>query len=140
MDALSFLFFGAFVSLLAFISFCVLYRRLPFDIVEIREVSISEKVTGNGVIFRVWIHYVLHNRARHANITFSGSVRGRDKLLKNAEHTKDFYRNNKIKYYYLPKFPFIGILDGSVTRAQLLVGAVLATIFFLLFVVTVAVQ
>jgi hypothetical protein len=140
MGALSFLFFGAFVSLLGFILFCLLYRRLPFEVVEIREVSISEKVAGNGVIFRVWIHYVLHNRQWHANITFSGSVRRRDELLKSAERMKDFYGNNLVRYHHLPRLPFIGILDGSVPRAQLFVGVLLAAIFFVLFVVTVVIR
>lgn len=123
------IFFIGFLFLFASLVFFVFYRQLPYAMAAIREVSVTEKTTGNAVIVTAWIHYDVYGKSRYKTIMFSGYAGRRDKLRAQAERVQEFYRGKQVKYHHLPGLTRVGMLEGSITRGYLWASALLTAIF-----------
>lgn len=130
MNAILFaVFFIGFMSSLAGLLFYMSYRRLPFVVATVHEVSVTEKTAGNALILTIWIHYEVHGTKRYKTIVLSGYARGRSKLLARAARIQNYYKDKQTKYYYLPGLTRIGVLDGSITREHLWAYVLITVIF-----------
>lgn len=134
--ALFSLFLASFLLLLATTVFLVVYRRFPFVLAVIRDVSVAEKTTGNAVIVTTWIHYEVFGKSRYRTVVFSGYKNRCGKLRAQAKQLQDSYTRNKIKYHHLPGLNRVGVLEGSITRGYLYACGLLTLIFGLLSLVT----
>lgn len=114
--------------------FHTLYRRFPFVMVQVDDVSINEKTAGNAFIVTVWIYYIVRNRKRYTSVVFSGYTRDRSKLLAKAMQLKEHFRD-RARFYYLPYFDRIGILDGAMTSGYMWASLLMLAIFSLLLIV-----
>lgn len=122
-------FFIGFLLLLAGLVFFTFYRRFPYVMATIREVSLTEKATGNAIIVTTWIHYDVFGKSRYKTVVFSGYVNQRDKLHAQAKQIQDFYKDKEAKYHHLPGLSCVGVLEGSITRGYLWACAMLTAIF-----------
>jgi len=125
-------FLVGFLFLLAAFTFFVFYRRLPFAIATIREVSVTEKAMGNAVIVTAWIHYEVFGKSRYKTVVFSGYAGRRDRLHAKVKQIHDFYKSKQVTYHHLPGLIRVGVLEGSITREYLWAHALLAVIFGML--------
>jgi hypothetical protein len=122
-------FFIGFLLLLAGLIFFTFYRRFPYVMAMIREVTLTEKTTGNAVIVTTWIHYAVFGKSRYKTVVFSGYASRRGKLRAQAQQIQDFYKGKEAKYHYLPGLSRVGVLEGSITRGYLWACAMLTAIF-----------
>lgn len=125
-------FFVSFLFLLAAFIFFACYRRLPFAIATIREVSVTEKAMGNAVILTTWIHYEVFGKSRYKTVVFSGYTGRRDRLHAKAKQIRDLYKSKQIKYHHLPGLSGVGVLERSITREYLWAYGLLTAIFGML--------
>ena len=109
----------------------VFYEHLPYKIVTVTNTSIVEKALGNSVVITVWIYYDVENTRRYSRVVLSGSKRKKPKLLAQATQLEETHKQRSVKYFGVPGISRWGILDGTVTRQQVLVGIVLTVTFII---------
>jgi len=112
------------------------YRFFPSTQITTRSVSLSEKRSGTGVLLALTVQYEAVGKPRCCRLVFSGSVRQYEKLHTEASRLKKQYEEGRAKYHHLPGLTGVGVLEGSVTFAQLAAGAILTGMLAALFVVT----